>query len=243
MEFDLILADLIKEFNDIVKSDNAISILEEWGLPIKEIAPINFPNPRPMFRTYMIKEIFKYANLHGSTKDVIKSTIPSILKIFDNLPKPEIENEAKYQSALKIISMFDIMTTRDITDTQFKYFFLKSKKLLINSAEYLDQFDREKRKDLPHVTFVNARPPIVKRTIFSSPSKPKVSIIERRKVPKTPPIKTRSDFIIKAQPDIIASPPRSPYLSTCPITTPPNPITVFKKAKNNMRTHRNSWCK
>ena len=251
MEFDFILVELIKEYNEIVDNFPVVDVLKQWEEKEDDIQELNFPKPRPICRTYILKEILKYIEIHRPIKNSLKSAINGLQEVFDDLPfEEEILNDSKYQSALRIISMLKVLSHLNILENQLKLFFLKGKKFLLECSLFLDEKDREKRKSLPHVTFPNISAMDMKKKTpkFYSPTKKKVSIIDRRiNAPKTPPIKTkRSDLVIRAINDVSASPPpRSPYLVTHSLTSPPSPLVVFKRSlKTPMKpSQRRSWCK
>ena len=252
MEFDFLLVELIKEFNQIVDGRLVSSILNEWeDNEEDDDFNLDFPKYRPMFRTYSLKEIFKYIELTKPMRTALQSSIAALENLYDNLPSEEVENELKYQSALRVISMYKVLSHINMLDTQLKLFFLKSKRFLLDCSLLIDEKDRIKRKDLPHVSFPNLPSLDFKRkSTMKSPTKltkGKLSIIDRRMVPRTPPIKTRrSDLVVRASNDFTPStPPRSPYLMTHSITSPPSPLVTFKRNQKTpvKPSQRRSWSK
>lgn len=253
MEIDFLLLDLTKEFELIVNGGFVKDIIRNWETfddDDDDDLQIYFDNPRPMFRSHLLFDLIK---LIDSRKDIVcamKSLKQSMLKVFDNIPFDNITENRIYQNALHVVHMYDVLASIKYQESRFRPFFLRSRKFLIDCAKFLDQQDREKRKELPHVTFPElSTKETGRRMAIITPTK-KIPIAERRNFSRTPIRTKRLDIITMSFNEPIssssmisplsvarASPPRSPY-QKAQIT---NKFSTSKKTPTKSPSLRKSW--
>lgn len=221
MEWDFKFLELARSFDNIMARPNLEAIVDEWETESSDYTAA-FYIPRPMGRTALLKEILNYIDDGMDFRLSLKSVIPALLIVFDNVSFKEDISHIKYQSAIRIIHMLSVLSTSCIDLFVIKPFYYKCKSILVDSSTFMDLQDREKRKTLPHVTFPNEP--------FSETKSPYLP--DHRYSLQTPQARAR-------KPNLVIHPPsspdsntlKSPYTSpTFPQSAPFSPLREFSRS-------------